>query len=38
MYAQIPELKKFVDRNKDKYKYTSYEEKNNDYRRDNVRF
>ena len=38
MYAQIPKLKKFVDRNKDKYKYTSYEEKNNDYRRDGVRF
>ena len=38
MYARIPELKKFVDRNKDRYKYTSYEEKNNDYRRDGVRF
>ena len=38
MYALMPELKKFVDRNKDKHKYTSYEEKNNDYRTDGVRF
>ena len=38
MYAQIPELKKFVDRNKDRHKFTSYEEKNNDYRKDGVRF
>jgi len=38
MYAQIPELKEFVDRNKDRHKFTSYEEKNNDYRTDGVRF
>ena len=38
MYAQIPELKKFVERNKDRHKFTSYEEKNNDYRKDGVRF
>ena len=38
MYAEIPELKKFVERNKDRHKFTSYEEKNNDYRTDGVRF
>jgi len=38
MYAQIPELKEFVNRNKDRHKFTSYEEKNNDYRTDGVRF
>ena len=38
MYAQIPDLKEFVDRNKDRHKFTSYEEKNNDYRTDGVRF
>ena len=38
MYAQIPQLKEFVDRNKDRHKFTSYEEKNNDFRKDGVRF
>ena len=38
MYDKIPECKKFVERNKNRHKYTSYEEKNNDYRKDGVRF
>ena len=38
MYVQIPKLKEFVDRNKDRHKFTSYEEKNNDFRKDGVRF
>ena len=38
MFDEIPECKKFVERNKDRYKYTSYEEKTNDYRKDGVRF
>ena len=38
MYDKIPQCKKFVERNKNRHKYTSYEEKNNDYRKDGVRF
>ena len=30
MYDKIPQCKNFVERNKNRHKYTSYEEKNND--------
>ncbi len=38
MFKKIPNCEKFVERNKHRHKYTSYEEKNNDYRKDGVRF
>ena len=38
MFDEVPNCKSFVERNKNKYKYTSYEEKTNDYRKDGVRF
>ena len=38
MYDKIPNCHAFVERNKKKHKYTSYEEKTNDYRTDGVRF
>jgi len=38
MFDKIPNCHAFVERNKNKHKYTSYEEKNNDYRTDGVRF
>src|SRR6056300_2121804 len=38
MFDEVPNFKSFVERNKNKYKYTSYEEKTNDYRKDGVRF
>ena len=38
MYASIPDLKKFVDRNKDRQARSSYEEKSLDFITDGVRF
>ena len=38
MFDEVPNCKSFVERNKDRHKYTSYEEKTNDYRKDGVRF
>ncbi len=38
LFDKIPQCKAFVDRNKDRYKYTSWEERTNDFIKDGVRF
>jgi len=38
MFDEVPNCKSFVDRNKNRYKYTSYKEKSTDYIKDGVRF
>jgi len=38
MFDEVPNCKLFVDRNKNRYKYTSYKEKSTDYIKDGVRF
>ena len=38
MFEEIPNCKSFVDRNKNRYKYTSFKEKSTDYIKDGVRF
>jgi len=38
MFDEVPNCKSFVDRNKNRYKYTSFKEKSTDYIKDGVRF
>ena len=37
-FEKVPECKAFVERNKHRMKYTNYQESNDDYRKDGVRF